>query len=461
MGMAKTFLAFMFGLAAVGQTPETEATRRLRELNKNFDRRIVRVSESVYSAVGYGQSVFSMIVGTTGVVMIDAGQNPEMSADALAEFRKHSSLPVRAIIYTHGHADHTGGTQAFAQPGDGVELWIRHGGISHLGGSEAAGLKQDHVRSRFQFGYHLPAGQRITGGVGPVTISSTVYAVPKRDLGPTKRTLEVAGLTLEVAPNPGETDDHIYVWFPKEKVVFSGDNFYAAWPNLYAIRGTPYRDVRQWGESNDRMLQLGPEHLVPGHTAPVSGKEAVARALTDYRDAIRFVFSKTIEGINLGLTPDQLVDYVKLPAHLASSPYLQPYYGHPAWAVRSIFNGYLGWFDGNPTNLFPLSPPARAANWTRLAGGRGNVLKEARRALAAGQEQWTAELCDVLLASDPQAAEAKLLKARALESLAAANINPHARNYYLSIARELRGQPRVLENTAAKNPSPGSLPGNR
>jgi alkyl sulfatase BDS1-like metallo-beta-lactamase superfamily hydrolase len=232
-------------------------------------------------------------------------------------------------------------------------------------------------------------------------------------------------------PNPGETDDQIYIWFAKERVLFSGDNFYAAWPNLYAIRGTPYRDVRQWAESNERMLQLGAEHLVPGHTVPISGREMVRRALTDYRDAIRFVFAKTIEGINQGLTPDQLVETVR-------SPYLQPVYGHPAWAVRSIFNGYLGWFDGNPTNLFPLPPKQRAANWIKLAGGRQRILDEARRALAANEAQWAAELCDLLLATDAQASDAKQLKAAAFETLAANQFNPLARNYYLSIAQELR-----------------------
>jgi alkyl sulfatase BDS1-like metallo-beta-lactamase superfamily hydrolase len=436
--MMRALLAISLALPAFCQPPDTAATRLLREHNKKFERRVVRVSESVYSAVGYGVSVFSIIVGPSGVVMIDAGQDPAASAAALQEFRKHSTLPLKAIIYTHSHGDHTGGTPAFARPGDGVELWIRRGGISLLGSSEEVGLKHDRVRNQYQFGYRLPASQRLTHGVGPITETSNVYPVDKRDLGQTKRTLEIAGLTLEVAPNPGETDDHIYVWFPKEKVVFSGDNFYAVWPNLYAIRGTPYRDVRQWGESNDRMLQLGPEHLVPGHTAPISGKDAVTGALTDYRDAIRFVFTKTIEGINLGLTPDQLVEHVKLPTHLEQSPYLQPFYGHPAWAVRSIFSGYFGWFDGNPTNLFPLPPPERSENWIRLTGGRRKLINEARRALTSRQPQWAAELCDVLLAAEPKATDVKVLKARALEALAADQVNPLARNYYLSVAQDLR-----------------------
>lgn len=85
------------------------------------------------------------------------------------------------------------------------------------------------------------------------------------------------------------------------------------------------------------------------------GERKIETTLTNYRDAIRFVFNRTIEGMNKGLTPNQPVDFVKLP-----EKYQKPYYGHPDWAVCSIFNGYLGWFDGNPTNLFPLSDKAEA-----------------------------------------------------------------------------------------------------
>jgi len=431
-------MALLLMWCAFGQAQDTDAGRRLKALNESFQPRIIRVSNSVYSAFGYGFSNFSAVVGPEGVVLIDAGQTPEVARLALSEFRKITSLPIKAIIYTHGHADHSGGTPAFATPGDDVALWIGHGGISGALSNEEADLTHGAVRNGRQFGYSLPKGQRITNGIGPLTDTSSRYSGAKQDLGSRKRTLQMAGLEFETSPNRGETDDHIYVWFAKERVLFSGDNFYAAWPNLYAIRGTPYRDVREWGESNDRMLQLGAEHLVPGHTLPISGRDHVARALTDYRDAIRLVFSKTIEGMNRGLTPDQLVEYVRLPDHLARSPYLQPYYGHPAWAVRSIFNGYFGWFDGNPTNLFPLPPQERSSRWIRLSGGHQKLLDEARRALASNDVQWAAEICDVLLDANPGNGEVKALKASALEALAAQNINPLARNYYLSVALELR-----------------------
>lgn len=224
------------------------------------------------------------------------------------------------------------------------------------------------------------------------------------------------------------------------KVVLSGDNFYQSWPNLYAIRGTPYRDVREWADSLDKMLNEGPSYLVPGHTRPILGKEEVAEALTNYRDAIRFVFDKTIEGMNQGLTPDELVEYVKLPPQLADKDYLREYYGNVEWAVRAIFNGYLGWFDGNPTRLFSLGPRDKARRMAQLAGGEDVLLERAKQAIAEGDYQWAAELADHLLALDPDASVPKEIKADALEALAERLLTATGRNYYLTVAQELRSK---------------------
>jgi uncharacterized sulfatase len=170
----------------------------------------------------------------------------------------------------------------------------------------------------------------------------------------------------------------------------------------------------------------------------VLGRTAVTQVLTDYRDAIRFVFDKTVEGINRGLTPDELVEYVQLPAQYADKDYLRPYYGHPEWAVRSIFSGYLGWFDGNPTNLFPLRPREEAERIAQLAGGPERLLERAEDALTNGDAQWTAQLCDYLLVLGFMTNDVRRLKADALDALAPQHVNALARNYYQTVADELR-----------------------
>ncbi len=185
------------------------------------------------------------------------------------------------------------------------------------------------------------------------------------------------------------------------------------------------------------MINEQPPYPVGGHTRPILGREEVSRVLTNYRGAIKSIFDQTIAGMNKGLTSDELVEIVKLPRQYAELDYLKEYYGNIEWAVRSIFTGYLGWFDGNPSNLFPLSLAEEADRVARLAGGADALLSEARAALE-DQPQWTAQLCDYLVSLDHETQEAELLKASALERLAENLLTATGRNYYLTVAKELR-----------------------
>jgi uncharacterized sulfatase len=340
---------------------------------------------------------------------------------------------------------HTGGVPVFAGKGR-PSIWARSNFGSESNPLKAAGLTITNVRGARQGGFRLPPEKRINNGVARAywpKRGGAVFGTGEK-IGPThtfsepRKTLEIANVQLELVAVNGETADALYVWLPGKRVLFAGDNFYKSWPNLYAIRGTMYRDVRAWADAVDMMLRERPEYLVPGHTRPVVGQEKIAAMLTDYRDAIRFVFHKTIEGMNKGMTPAELVDYVRLPARFEDKDYLREYYGNVQWAVRQIFNAHLGWFDGNPTNLFPLNPQEEAERMAELAGGQDALFAKARQALAVRDHQWAAQLCDYLIALDPTAREPKLIKAEALEALAEQRLTATGRNYYLTVAQELR-----------------------
>ncbi len=177
---------------------------------------------------------------------------------------------------------------------------------------------------------------------------------------------------------------------------------------------------------------------------PILGNDEVRQALTVYRDGIRTILDLTLAGIRQGKTPDELVQEVKLPPKLAQSPYLQEYYGTVAWTVRGIYADYVGWFDGNATNIFPLPQADRAAKMLDIAGGADNMLGRARKALEAGEFQWAAELTDYVLAVDAGNTEAKRLKAAALTELGERQVNATARNYYLTSAQFLLGDKRKM-----------------
>jgi alkyl sulfatase BDS1-like metallo-beta-lactamase superfamily hydrolase len=135
-----------------------------------------------------------------------------------------------------------------------------------------------------------------------------------------------------------------------------------------------------------------------------------------------------------------LVDVVKLPSHLVSyKPWMQEFFGTVRQAVRSIYQGYLGWFEGDPVSLAPTPRVERARREVRFMGGRDQVLVAAGRAFEDDDPQWAAELVTRLICLDHDDTAARGLKAAALRKLGYAEINAIWRNWYLLAARELEG----------------------
>lgn len=445
-----TFLTTCCLMVASFAEEESAATALLKKRSEALKPLITQVSPSVYCASGYSPANISMLVGPEGLVIVDTGMFPDHAKAVLKEFRKISQLPIKGIVLTHGHGDHTGGAAAFVEDGDvRPEILARSPFNSEGNMFQDGGVRINGHRGARQGGFLLPPEKRINNGIAPAVYppkDRNVFLgnppLPSETFRAGRKKVVLAGLELELVAAPGETADQLYVWFPKERVVFTGDNFYQSWPNLYAVRGHAYRDVREWIRSLSMMIDEKPAHVVPGHTQPIVGEERSLEALTNYRDAIKHVFDQTMEGINKGMTPDQLVSYVELPDHLQDLDYLREYYGNIEWGVRAIFSGYLGWFDGNPTNLFSHPPEEAAKRMVKLAGGREALWQSAKEALADDDAQWCAELCDHLLALEPSAQSIRNLKAEALEVLAEDLLTATGRNYYLTVAQELR-QPLV------------------
>ena len=141
------------------------------------------------------------------------------------------------------------------------------------------------------------------------------------------------------------------------------------------------------------------------------------------------------------LTPDELVEKVKLPPHLAGyTPYLREYYGTVKHSVRQIYNGYLGWFQGDPVDLDPTPPRQKAERLIALAGGREKLLLEAGNAYLKGDYQWAAELAGYAIRVDHDDKLAREIKARSFRKLGYASMNINWRNWYLMSAMELEGK---------------------
>lgn len=432
---------------------QSEATRRLLERNEMFEPAIIKVAENVYTAIGYQVSTNTMIVGDDGVIIIDPGQQVGGAEQVRAEFEKITDKPVRAIIYTHGHGDHTNGAPAFYEPDAGIHVWARANYNSESRRVNEAGL-QGGVRPSNTQGFDLlpeqkvgigvaipperrPAGNIMADGVARAT--PTAQGVEPTDTFSEDRvTLEVAGITLELVAAPGETADQLYVWLPEQRVVFAGDNFYQSWPNTYPLRGTARRSIRNWISSIDSMIQEVPLHVVGGHTTPMLGN--AVEVLTNYRDAMQWVHDRTIEGAKQYMTPDELVDYAALPDHLAGLDYLADYYGSVWGTVRDIYVQDFGWFDGDPLNLHRESPLRQSERMAELVGGIEILWAKAQEAMAAEDPLGAAQLVQHVIRLRPDDPEPKLLIADALDIIGERTFNAPARNYTISSANRYRRQ---------------------
>lgn len=446
-GFCAAMVAACGGDPAPAVAPSQPASEALEAHSAEFRKDIIEVVPGIHVAIGYALANVILIEGDDGVIIVDTTESLAAARAVKAEFDRITDKPVAAIIYTHNHTDHIFGAAAFAE-GRQVPVYAHATTWSHIERIMNVLRPVIETRSFRMFGNYLAQGGEavVNDGIGPALAHTPGVDTDLFGLLQPTHTFEdrlevtIAGRQLVLLHAPGETDDQILVWLPEERVLLPGDNVYKAFPNLYTIRGTRYRDVMQWAQTVRSMRDLGAAHLLPSHTRPVSGAEEVDDILGAYSDAIQYVHDQTVRGINQGLDALTLAASIQLPPGLAAHPWLQPFYGTVAWSVRAIYAGYLGWYDGNSSNLFPTPAATRASRLLELAGGEAAVLAEAEARLAQ-DPQWAAELADLVLAANPDSVPvAADLKARALRTLAGETPNPNARNWYLTEALELEGR---------------------
>jgi len=294
----------------------------LVEHSKQFRPQVITVVPGVHVAVGFGLANSILIEGDDGVIIVDTLESNTNARIVKQKFNTISNKPVKAIISTHNHAGHIFGATGMA--GDDHPEVISHATTPALIAKIMSLLRPVISRRSLRpFGVHIDPKTRLNCGIGPSLVlddvSDTLW--PTRTYEDTLK-LTIAGVEMELFHAPGETPDHTCIWLPQHKLLIPGDNFYWTFPNLYAIRGTAYRDVMAWVRSLDLIRSYGAEHLVPCHGRPMHGTDAIESALTDYRDAIQYVHDATLRGLNAGLSIDDVVASVQLPPPLCDNPAL-------------------------------------------------------------------------------------------------------------------------------------------
>ncbi|MBX3421717.1 MAG: MBL fold metallo-hydrolase [Pirellulaceae bacterium] len=395
---------------------------------------LVRVTDQVYCASGYALGNTMFVITSDCVVVIDTTESPDAAQAALRALQQITQLPVRYIIYTHFHGDHINGAIAF-RPRDKSSLNII--------------AQANHDRELFRFQALRNYNRRLNAiqfgaGLKHKDVTLELALDPNRPtIGYMRPTMtfdaeykfEVGGIPLELYHTTGETDDHLMVWLPQQRVLFPGDLYYHSFPMLSSPMKHD-RPVIQWAESLERMAKLEPEFLVPSHTQPLQGTPLIKETLGHYAQAIRHVHDETVRCINQGMSLAETRTQVQLPEHLAKKPYLAERYGRVAWSVNGIYRQYTGWYDMFPANLNPGQPMELHKEIVAASGGPLALLNHAQQAQEQGRLQLALELLTIVLNADLSNTRARVQAASVLRGLAEQSTNNVERNVYLLAAQE-------------------------
>jgi alkyl sulfatase BDS1-like metallo-beta-lactamase superfamily hydrolase len=371
----------------------------------------VRVTEAISLAYGFGNTF--LVTTPAGNVVIDTS-NPFRAPNAKKLLQQVSAAPVKYIVLTHAHGDHTGGVKLWREADTQIIAQKEHYEFVNYQ-TRLAGFFGE--RNAAQFNYPRPAPAAKIGNFDAEILPTVQFD--------DRYAFSLGGVDFEVFSAPGETPDHLTVWVRKYKAAFIGDNYYESFPNIYTLRGTKPRWALDYIASLDKVLALKPELVLPSHGEPIRGNAEITRRLTRYRDAIRYVHDAVVAGMNAGKDVYTLMHEIHLPPQLQ----VGEGYGNLIWSIRGIYEGYAGWFDMNPATMYDVPIAQVFPDVTKLAGGPDAVASLAEQRVKAGKYVDALHLTGMSLAADPAHRRSLEIRLDALRQLRQHSANSNERGW--------------------------------
>ena len=291
-------------------------------------------------------------------------------------------------------------------------------------------------------GMLLPQGAEGTvgNGIGPSPIpepNDPLSYPPNIDVSHTLD-LEIAGVPLRIMPMEGDVTEHLWVWLPQDKILFSGDSPpHGVFPAVETARFEIGRNPEEMLRSVETSLALAPTAIVPGHSRILQGREEIDTIMTLTRDAIDFLIDQVNRYFLTNRSVDALLDTQHLPPAIAENAELQPYYHRWEWMVRQRFIKLAGFIDDSMDYL-TLNELEEARRLVPLLGGRERVLALANTSVE-GDPRWAARLATYLLQVDAGDGEALEIRQNAFLKVAQTTSSANERNYLLGLILEEKG----------------------
>ena len=419
-----------------------------------------KLGTRVYGAEFMGYSNFGFIETENGIIVVDAGWFPTPTANAYALLREQTDKPVIAVIYTHLHMDHYGGIQAILPSENAGDIPIY--GPADWEATIAMGQSVTHKatlrRAFMQMGIPIPEGLEGTVGNGigpsPRLERNDALSYPPTIQVPEKIAINIDGVDLEIFPAEGDVPEHLWVWVPEDRVLFSGDAPpHGVFPAVETARFEMGRDPNKMMASVQKTIDLDPLAIVPGHSSIISDHAEIRELMTLTRDTIQFLIDQVDRFYLTNRSADDLLNTIDLPPAVAAHPQLQPYYHRWEWMMQQRFTKRAGfiddWMDYLSHNAYD-----EAARLVPALGGRDKVMEMAE-ANVSSDPQWAARLATYLILTNENDEEARQVRQQASIRFAQVTSSTNQRNYLLGLVAEENGE--IDFDRMLRNPIAGAL----
>lgn len=257
-------------------------------------------------------------VNDEDVVVVDTNYTPASARAVIDAVRKLTPKPVRYVVNTHRHTDHTSGNSAYREAFPGAEIvahpftreelltkgeqsvkeWSQ--GVPGLAANLRASLAEGKTlgggplsdSERRSYESDLRIAEDFSSGAAAIRVVTPTLTVEDRlVLHRGERTIEIRSL------GRSHTAGDLVVWLPREGVVATGDMVVAPVP----LVGADQSYVGDWAATLDRLLELHPKVVVPGH-GPLLRDNTYLR---QFRDFLRSVDQQARAAIARGETLEQ------------------------------------------------------------------------------------------------------------------------------------------------------------
>ena len=452
-----------------GPAPDTANPSLWRQGQLLIKDGLFEVVPGIYQVRGYDLSVMSLIEGDTGVIVIDPLISKETAAAAFALYRQHrGDRAVTGMIYTHCHIDHFGGVKGIIDQEDvdsgRVPVIAPEGFLEHAIAENVFAGTAMARRAGYMYGAAVekgPAGQ-IGAGLGQTTSTGeATLIVPTIDIESTGQELTVDGVRIIFQVTPGtEAPAEMNFYFPDHRALCTAENTSHTLHNILTLRGAVVRDAHDWAHYITEAIDLWGDQLdvvFASHHWPTWDRERAVEYLAMQRDMYLYLHDQTLRLMNQGYVGAEIAEVLDIPPALEAAWHTHGYYGSVSHNVKAIYQRYLGWYDGNPANLWPHPPVEAGRRYVKAMGGADSAIEIARQAYAEGDYRWVAEVCKHVLFADETHQGAKALLADAFEQLAFGAENGTWRSAYLAGTKELRDGNFGTPATAASRDLMGAL----